>query len=328
MKSRAGTSIVIGLFSMLFPIFVEAESFRVIVAGNAPVSLDNPAGVSLSLSYADAALIVLDGEVRFFRGIALEFTTPQEYTYYRGSLALAIYGELDKVPDTKIADIQARQIMFEPIPNKIQSVYHIPLRQRHGLRTSPYVTVLPPVQPPSFPLLFRIMPVNKGLSEEMETMRFTLTVKPIFSDEGAVRFTPRYPGNLQNKPFTVLIDDEVIERPQEEQVLHEGEHHLVILSNDYRNENRVFMVERGEVLDLSILLQDPTPLIICEAPENTRIFLDNALIDPNRLLPVEPGTHEIRFQLSDYAVVKPLLVQRGKTYRIAMAVDVMVSESD
>jgi hypothetical protein len=328
MRSRPGISIALSLFSLLFPILLEAESFRVIIAGTAPVSIDNPNGVSLPLSYADAALIVLGGEARFFRGIELEFTVPQDYAYYRGSLGLAIYGELDKTPETKIADIQARQIMFEPISNKIQSVYQIPVRQRHGLRTSPYVSVLSTVLPSGFPLLFRVMPVIKGLNEDIEALRFTLTVKPILSDEGAVRVIPRYPDNLPGRPFTLLIDDEVIERPQEEQVLREGEHHLVILSNDYRNENRVFMVERGEILDISINLQDPTPLIIFEAPENARIFLDNTPIDPSRPLPVEPGAHEVRFQLSDYAVVKPLFVQKGKTYRLVMAVDVTVSETD
>jgi hypothetical protein len=329
MKSRTGAlSIVLSFFSILSPILLEAESFRAIIAGTAPVSIDNPNGVSLPLSYADSALIVLGEEVRFFRGIELEFTVPQSYLAHRGSLALVVYGNLERTPDTRIADVQARQINLEPIPNKIQSIYQIPIRQRHGLRTSPYVSVLPMVTPADFPLLFRVMPVIKGLSEDIETLRFTLTVKPILSDEGAVRIIPRYPDNLPNRQFTLLIDDEVIDRPQEEQVLREGEHHLVILSNDYRNENRVFMVERGKVLDLSISLQDPTPLIIFEAPGNARIYFDSTLIDPSRPLPVEPGPHEVRFQLSDYAVVKPLLVQKGKTYRVAMAVDVTISETD
>jgi hypothetical protein len=276
----------------------------------------------------DSVLIVLGKEIRFFRGIELEFTSPQNYLSYRGSLALAVYGELDKVPESGTADVQARQIFIEPIPNKIQSVYQIPIRQRHGLRTSPYVLVLPVTPPSSFPLIFRVMPVIKGLSDEIETLRFTLTIKPILSDEGAVRVVPRYPENLPDKPFTLLIDDEVIERPHEERVLREGEHNLVILSDDYRNENRIFLVERGKILELGINLQDPTPLIIFEAPENARIFFDNTPVNTSKPLPVEPGAHEVRFQLSDYTVVKPLFVQKGKTYRVAMAVDMTITETD
>jgi hypothetical protein len=298
------------------------------IADTVLVSLDSPEGVSVPLSIADSALIALDREIRFFRGIELEFTCPQSYLAIRGSLGLAVYGELDRIPENRTEDVQARQIFIEPIPNKIQSVYHIPVRQRHGLRTSPYVSVLPVTFPSSFPLLFRVMPLIKGLPDEIEALRFVLTVKPIFSDEGAVRVAFRYPENLPDKPFTLLIDDEVIERPREERVLREGEHSLVILSNSYRNENRVFMVERGKILELGINLQDPAPLVIFEAPENARIFFDNVPVNPGKPLPVEPGAHEVRFQLSDYAVVKPLTVQKGKTYRVALSVDLLITETE
>jgi hypothetical protein len=314
---------------------VEAETIRVIISGSAKVSPDNPGGAALSLSYADSALILLDKEVRFFRGVELEFAVPQSYLLYRGSLAIALYAELvgleaERFSEPGVADLQVRQLSLEPIPNKIQTVYHIPLRQGHGLRSTPYVSVPTGVIPPgSFPILFRVMPVIKGLAEQVETMRFSLNVKPILSDEGAVRIVPRYPENLQDKPFTVLIDDEVIEQPIEERLLKEGEHHLVILSNDYRNENRRFIVERGKALDLIITLQDPTPIVIFEAPENVRIFFDQQPLGTNPApITVEPGLHEVKFQVGDYAVIKSLVVQKGKTYRVAMAVDVNVSESE
>jgi hypothetical protein len=287
-------------------------------------------GKSIPLSYTDSALILLDEDTRFFRAVELEFTAPQSYLPYRGSLAVAIYADLDRVPESGVADLQARQILFEPVPNKILSIYQIPLRRAHGLKTSPYAAVLPEtILPPSFPVLFRILPVIKGLSEEIESMNFSLHVKPLLSNEGAVRLIPRYPENLRNRPFTVLIDDLVIENPGEERLLKEGEHHLVILSNDYRNENRVFIVERGKTLELAITLQDSTPVVIFEAPENAVIFFDNhPVVSPGSPMPAEPGVHEVKFQLSDYSIVKSLAVQRGKTYRVSMAVDVQVSESD
>ncbi|GHV75618.1 hypothetical protein AGMMS49942_04390 [Spirochaetia bacterium] len=303
---------------------------RVVNAGNLLVSLDKSEGVSISLSYVDSAVISLGEDIRFFRGIELEFTLPQTYLPHRGSLALVLYGDLDRMPQPGVADLSARQLYIEPIPNKLQVIYQIPIRQGHGLRPSPYVTLpLGIVEPKTFPLLFRVMPVDKGLGEEVESMRFQLSVKPIFSDEGAVRVSLRYPEQLPGRPVTVLIDDEVAEKPQEEKLLKEGEHQLVIISNDYRNENRRFLIERGKTLDLAIALQDVTPLVFFEAPENTRIFFDNEAVDGGAQgLAVEPGLHEVRFQMSDYSVVKPVTIQRGKTYRLALAVDVSVSESE
>jgi hypothetical protein len=112
-------------------------------------------------------------------------------------------------------------------------------------------------------------------------------------------------------------------------MLREGEHHLVVLSEDYRNESRRFMVERAKTIDLIIELQDPTPLIIFESPENALIFLNNNPVSRDSgPLPVEPGTYEARFQIGDYTITKTINVQRGKTYKVAVSVGIDIDESD
>jgi hypothetical protein len=303
---------------------------RVLNTGNLLVSLDKAGGDSINLSCVGAAVIALDRDIRFFRGIEVELVVPQTYMAHRGSLAVALYADLDKPPGPGIADLEARQISMEPIPNKIQIVYQIPIRPGHGLRDSPYVSLPAGIVPPeSFPLLFRILPVIKGLSEELETMSFQLNVKPILSDEGAVRIIPKYPEYLARRPFTTLIDDEVVERPQDTRLLKEGEHSLVIISDDYRNESRRFVIERGKILELGIALQDTIPLVYFEAPDNALIFFDNEAVDSSRQpITANPGPHEVRFQMGDYTMVKTLSIRRGKTYRIALAVDVSISEND
>jgi len=153
--------------------------------------------------------------------------------------------------------------------------------------------------------------------------------RPILSDEGAVRIVPRFPPQQRNRPFTVLINDNVISNISEEIVLKEGEHHLVIRSDDYRNESRRFLVERAKVIDLIIELQDPTPSIIFESPPNAVIFLNNTPVpDTREPVMTEPGVHEIRIQIGDYIVVRTLTVQRGKTYRIALDIDLTINEED
>lgn len=318
------------LYLFLFTFSLGAEPLHISNAGNLLVSLDKPEGNSINLSYINSVVISLDQEIRFLKGIELELIVPQAYMAHRGSLALGMYADLDRVPEAGAGDLEARQISMEPIPNKIQIIYQIPIRNSHGLRTSPYASLPAGIVPPeSFPILFRILPLIKDLSEEIKTMPFRFTVKPILSDEGAVRIVTRIPEQLSRRPFTVLIDDEVVEQPEQARLLREGEHRLLIISNDYRNENRRFLIERGKILDLTITLKDTVPLIFFEAPENVRIFLDNEPVGAG-LQPIttEPGLHEVRFQMSDYSVVKRLTIQRGKTYRVALAVDVFISEID
>jgi len=241
---------------------------------------------------------------------------------------MIMYNNLSPQTVSGVADMEGDRIAFAPLPSRMRIVYHIPVRAQHELRTT--TTVIVPsgiIQHGSFPILFRLMPVAKGLDDVFEQLTFNVTARPIIGSEGAVRLIPRYPPQLRNRPFTVLIDDNVINNTSEEILLREGEHHLVVLSDDYRNESRRFVVERARVLDLIIELQDPTPVVIFESPQNARIFLNNVQISTNSVT-VEPGTHEIRFQIGDYTITRSITVQRGKTYRVSVDIDLSIQEDE
>jgi len=309
---------------------VEAEAFRTVVEGSIEVSSEKPAGSSVSVGINSSVIITLGSEARFLRGVEIEITSPQSWLAHRGAVGISVYNNINPQTLPGIADLESNRAAFEPLAARLQTTYQIPVRQSHGLRTTTSVTVLPAVvQLSTFPILFRMMPLIKGLSEELENMSFNLTVRPIISDEGAIRLVPRYPAQLRNRPFTVLIDDNLIVNIVDQIVLKEGEHHLVILSDDYRNESRRFVVERAKVNDLIIELQDPTPILMLEGPQNAVIFLDNVRFQRNReSVTVEPGVHEIKFQIGDYTITRNLNVQRGKTYRIALTVDLTIQEED
>lgn len=307
-----------------------AETVRAMIAGIHRVSLAEPEGTNIPLSYFSSALIRLEGDTRFFNGIQLELNAPQGFLAHRGSLAAILYGELDSVPGIGEADLQCRRLGFDPLPAKLQAIYQIPLRRGHGLRTSPYATVLTDVvDSGAFPLLFRLMPVIKGISEDLERMVFSLNVRPILTNEGAARISFEYPPNLPDRPLTVLLNGAEIDNPGQERLLAAGEHHLAILSEFYRNQSIRFVVERAAVREITVVLQDPTPLLIFEHPAEARVYLNGELIaDTQTPRPVEPGVHEVRFQVSDYTIIRPVTIQRGRTYRIGLSVDVTVTESE
>lgn len=314
------------LLSILNPL--GAETFRTTLKGSVEISPLKPEGKSLTLTYIDAVLVTLSPESAFLRGIEIELKVPQVYLKYRSSVGMSLYNGLKEIQKPGVVDFQLERLAFEIIPAKLQAVYHIPLRQGHGLKTSPYVTVPTGiVQPQTFPLLIRLMPLIKGLSEEVETMEFGLTIRPIIADEGALRLRIRTPDSKKDKPFTVLIDDTVIQDFSKEQILKSGEHHLSIISEDYRSESRTFIIERARTLDVSIDLRDTTPILQFEAPDNTKVYLDDDLINNLRQLKtVEPGVHTVRFQVGDYSVVKQLTIEKGKTYKVVLTVDVSVNE--
>ena len=307
-----------------------AQPFRVMVAGDIELSAENPEGSSLNLEFNNSVLIRLGRDSRFFRGIELELSAPQSWLSHYGSLAMQVYAELSRIPVLGVNDLSGRSIVYEPLPNKIKMVYQIPVRPSHGLRSSPYATVSSGIAlPSSFPIILRLMPIIKGLSEDLESMQFNLNARPILSDEGAIKLIPRYPEQMRGRPFTVLIDDNLITNISEELLFREGEHHLVVLSDDYRNESRRFLVEKAKVKDIIIELQDPTPLIIFEAPGNARVFLNNVPVSRDAgPIPVEPRVHEARFEVGDYTLTRTITVLRGKTYRVSLAVGIDVEENE
>ena len=323
-----GAISLLALFLLIPGIHLHAESFRTIVEGSIDISRSKPAG-TVSIGIEGSVLINMD-DVRFVRGIELEITAPQTWLPNRGALGMFIFNSLNQKTAEGPADFEGRRIAFEPLPARLRIVYHIPIRQHHGLRTTTSVIVPQVIVPPdTFPILFRLFPIDKGTSASFDQLRFNVTARPILSDEGAVKLVPRYPPLLRNKPFTVLIDDSFVNNISEEIVLREGEHHLVILSDDYRNESRRFLVERGRVIDLFIELQDPTPIILFEGPQNAVIFLNNSPVpDIREPVLVDPGSHEVKFQIGDYIIIRSINIQRGKTYRVALEVDLAIHEED
>ena len=311
----------------LAAIRLQGESVRASVAGIQRVSLSRQEGTTLNFSYNSSSVILIEGDTRFLRGIEIELTAPQSFLPYHDCLAAVIYDELNRIPEPGVINLECRRIGYETLPAKIQTSYQIPIKEGHGLRTSPYTTVLTDVVNPSaFPILFRLMPV-KAIPSELERMDFKLNVKPILSDEGALRINFRYPEGLSNRPLTVFINDVPIRNPTEEQLLKEGDYRLTIQSEDYRSQNTRFVIERGKTTPLTIELQDPRPRIIFEFPENARVYLDNTLLsNPRNPIPVEPGVHEVRFQISDYTIIRTLTVQRGRTYTIALSLGVEITE--
>jgi len=315
---------------LLFSFYrLQAESFRTVVNGSIEVSTGQTDTV-IPIGINSAVIIDLGADTRFLKGIEIEISAPQNWLPYRGSLVMIMYNKINPATADGITDIDGSRIAFEPLPSRLRIIYHIPIRQHHGLRATTSINVPTNIiQPASFPIVFRLMQISKGLSDDFEKITFNFTARPILSDEGAVRIIPRYPPQLRNRPLTVLIDDAVVPNISDQVFLREGEHHLVILSDDYRNESRRFVIEKGKVIDLTIELQDPSPIIVFEAPQNAQIYLNNNLIPRGReSVTVEPGQHEVKFIVSDYTITRTLNIQRGKTYRVSLAVDLTIQEED
>lgn len=325
---------IVFLLSVFLTLQAGADPLRVLLAGESLLTLDKLEGDTHQLTYNESVLLRLNNDARFFKGVELELGIPQKYFDFAGSLALALYispsmgTEGADTGDTGIQEVDAERIFIEALPVKLQSIYRIPLRQDSGMRDNPYIRVPDNiVEASSFPLICSLMPVIKGISPDVEQMQFKMTVKPILSDEGAVLVKVQYPNGLENRPFTLYIDDEITE-PEKEILIKSGEHNLHIVSDDYRNEKLLFKVERAKIETINLQLHDPTPLLSFNAPDNTKIFIDNVEVQGgHKNVPVQEGSHTVRFDIGDYQISQNMLIERGKTYNVSLDIGIELSEN-
>jgi hypothetical protein len=304
---------------------MSAETVKATLAGRLVVDTSRYEAVTALFPENQALILDIGGDTRFLRGVEVELTVPQS-ALARNPFTLAFYRNVKESGKAE-NEWEAHPFYAETLAGKIAPVYQIPLKQDSGLRRTPYVTVLPEtLDETAFPLLLRI---TSAKTPPDEIALFYLSVKPVTGDEGVVKLTLNYPQLLRDRPTSVLIDDEVVENIANAHFLREGEHQLLIVSEDYRTESRRFFVDRGKTTEISITLKDTMPLLLFEAPNRALIFINNRrIIATDAPYPIAPGIYDIKIQVSDYTIIKTVQIQKGKTYRIAFTMDMSVSETD
>lgn len=324
-------AVIAAVFTLTLLSSAMADSFRVRSTHIAAIDASNPDAQVFELGYNDAIGIAFPQNPVFLKGVEVEIKVPQEIIEYRNSMAYGLYDKAEPAPAAGKIDYKATQITLQPLPSRLSFVLQIPLVRDHRLKTGPYATVLPSVhQPKSGPLLFRLLPVMKGLPDDIENFVFQVKIKPILSDEGGFMLSIGYP-DPSGEPagdVSVRIDEKPVDNALELQVLKPGTHHLSIVSDAYRNEVRVFNVEQARVTELMVTMQDTASRLYLIAPENAVILLDgeNAGIGREPRV-IEPGEHSITFTIGDYEIVKQLTVEKAHDYTVSLVIDVNITES-
>lgn len=304
------------------------DSFRIGAMRTVTLDPQSNEPLAVELGFNDALGILFPKDATFIRGVEIELKIPQEIIALRNSMAYGLYRLVTPYPSETKIDYQGEQLTLQALPSKLSFVLQIPLQKNHGLKNGPYSTVLSYVHDPAKgPLVFRLLPVMKGLPDNIETIKFTARIKPILTEEGGMQLKLAWPTE-EKRPVTVRIDEMLVENPDQMRILPPGDHHLSVVSEDYRNEVRVFTVESARVTSISVTLKDTEPHIVLVAPENALIQLDGKQVTtPRESLPIEPGEHTVLFRIGDYEFSRMITAEKGKDYTVTMIIDVTVTET-
>lgn len=321
-------AVLCALGSSSAPLLFAADQFRVRSMTLVSLDIQQPEAKTVELGYNDAIGIQFPKDTTFLKGLEIEVKIPQEVLAFPSCMAYGLYRQVQPSPTEKKIDYQAEQITLMPLPSRRSFVLQVPLEKGHALKSGPYATVVPMVYDSSKgPLLFRLLPIMKGLPENIETLTFSVKVRPLLTEEGGFRLRLAYPREPAG-PVSVRIDEALLQATDALQILSPGTHHLSVVSDDYRNEVRMFTVESARITDVTVHLKDITPHLLLVAPENALIFVDGAQVENVReAKPIDPGDHSVLFRIGDYELTKQITIEKGKDYTVSMLIDINVTVS-
>ena len=307
----------------------EAEELRALVAGVAIISPDNAEGAFFALGFDQSVAVLLPKDSPFVQGMEIEIQSPPVVIAAPGGFAYELWRRIDPSPDKKRFAYRGERIIMQPLPARAGFAIQIPVRPDHSIKPSPYATLIPAiVEQKDFPFLFKLVPISKGVSADVESAKFQVRIRPLLSDEGALSLKLRYPeGSSERFPLTVTVDERKVD-PSTPLLLKTGPHRLGVSSEAYRDESRSFAVEQGKTLDLVVELQDTTPILVVEAPDSAIVTLDGVRIDhaAHPTMTVEPGDHGASCRIGDYTLTRKFTAFRGKTYKLVLEIDLQVQE--
>lgn len=333
MKRRRALTIPAALAALLFLPIASAvpEGVRTVVAAAVIVSADKPDGETVNLGYADAVAITLGTVSPFLQGIEIDLRIPRPLQSAQGAFAWSLFKGVTPPPSVDKVAYDGDRLLIQALPPRAGVVFQVPISPRHSLRSGPYATVLPMLlETGEFPILFKLSALTKGVTPEQEQARYQVRIRPLFTDEGALKLSILPPDGTDTG-FTpsVYVDEKKVDSWQDLVFLKKGMHTVQVAGEGVRDESRAVAVEAGKVFSLEIKLQGTKPVVVFEAPANALIFLDEQPVDHagGVRIPVEPGERTVVCKIGDYTITRRFSAVRGKIYHIVFSVDMQIQEN-
>lgn len=321
------TTIII-LILMLMPNLAWSETFRVSKVNTSEIKQMPGFESTVKMGINDALLITLPEDRVFIEGLELKMEIPESVAYWMDSVACSVYSEIKPEPSLKQIDYSGTRAFVQTLPGKLSWVLQIPVTNDNTLKTSKYVTKIDSVIIPQNNKVFlRLQPVMKGVPEETLKAIIPITVRPLLIDKGQLTLQLKAPKTHENlAPCTVYIDEIPVDY-KNRIILATGVHNISVISEAYRNENRTVRIDQAKNTELSIDLKSIEPTLLINAPEGTKILLDNEeCTTTGTEFVIAEGEHKLNFSIGNYEITRTITAIKGKTYTANFSLHLQISE--
>lgn len=317
------------IFALIFSLLgsLWAENFRVRKVSVVNLPGDSVEEQTVTMGINDGLAVFMPSDTTYLEGIEFKVQIPSAVADWRDSVAFSIYDGLNPVPAASQIDYFGTRVYVTPLPAKLSWIAQIPLKEKNSIRDSNYITKVPVIPNVSKGFsFFRFQPAMKGVPDSTYLAELGVSVKPILMNKGMLHVSV-YSEEKKISDFEVYVDDEPVVLKNGKVMLSPGSHNVNIQSESYRSEVRTVYVDQAKTTDLKIGLKSTAPTIVVTAPKTAEVYLDSErFYSLGSEVTVSEGEHVIRCLIGGYEMVRNLVVEKGKSYKANLTVDLEISE--
>lgn len=307
--------------------FCGAESFRVRKVSVVSLPGDSVEERTAVLGINDSLAVFMPEDMTYLEGFELKVKIPQIVADWRDSVAFSVYDGIRPKPNVSSIDYSGSRIFVTTVPSKLNWIVQVPLKSENSMKDNGYVAKVDAVPDVSGGYTFiRFQPAMKGVPDATYEAKLEVSVKPVLIDKGTLKLKVSAPdGHAAH--YQVFVDDEPVVLSGGKILLDSGKHNVNIQSEEFRNDVRTVYIEQAKTSEIKINLKSIAPTLTVTAPENSIVLIDDSKVDSfGREFAVSEGEHIVKCQIGSYEIVRSVLIEKGKSYFVNLAVDLEISE--
>jgi hypothetical protein len=298
-----------------------AESLRAPVKGELL-----PDGPPLVMGLDELVQISLPASTKFTKALEIEVTIPRDVFPYRSNLAVFIYQNFQ--PGLDQGTSAGDRIGIEVLPPAVKFYLQAPLVPKAGLKAAIDTAVLKlPRFDAAFPLAITILPIDKELPPGYEKFQFSVKVRPMNDNLGALVLTT--PSLSDEDRHNLKITANGVDQPSEGPLLlAPGPYNLEVTLPGVGTTTLTAVVTQAKTTEAVVDMAREAPTVVIEAPEGTQVVIDGRRIlwKPSVPFPIDLGTHNVQFVIGNTVVSDSFTIDKGGRHRLTLKMSVNLKE--
>jgi hypothetical protein len=318
---------VVTILGLIFSVFtLNAQSFR----GNV-VRLDVPPpdrNIEISIGSGDVAVISVPEDQIFTAGLDIRLRPPSDVQISPGMFSLVIYAAVDAPDEDGVVTIGGTQREQIPITTSATLPVVVGFSGEDRPSTPAGTRFVPDVDPRIGDVGIQLVPITKGMSQELLETTFTLRVAPVVRPKGGLVV------HIDGEEDAVSAALEVLRisvdgLPLEEGTVGEfspGIYRLTAEAGDYLSHTANVGIERGVIRELTLTARQPRAQVRINVPSVAEVFWNGELVS-DQIMSVEPGAHTLLIRLGDFSLSRRVELEPNGDYQLGVDLDILLKRN-